>query len=707
MKKGNILQKSLPHLLVFLAFLVITFLYFTPVFEGKTLAKNDVIQSKGAAKEINDYREKTGRYPLWTNSMFGGMPAYLVGTDYPNSWSTKLGRVFVNLFPEPVNYVLLYLVGFYILLAALNFAPGLAALGSVAFAFGSYNLINVEAGHISKALAMGYLPPIIGGVILAFRGRYWLGGALTGLFLALQLYGNHIQITYYLFLTLALYGVIELVYAIREGRLKTYLAAAAVLIVAVGLAFGSHASRLLTTNEYSKESIRGRSELTKTGSPGEGGLERDYAFRWSYGKLETFTLLVPNLYGGSSVGSLGPSSETFEAIERQAGRDQARQFTAQLPLYWGEQPGTGGPAYAGAAVCFLFVLALFLIKDRIKWWLLASTVLLVSFAWGKNFAFNDFLFNYFPFFNKFRAVTMTLTLVQVFLALGAALAVREVITGKHTWNTLKKPLAWSLGLTAGLALVFALIGGALFDFTAETDAQQGLPAWLLEALRSDRQSLLRTDALRSVFFILAAAGLLLAYVFKRLNATVLALTLSLVVLVDLFTVDKRYLNNEDFVAKRQAARLEPTAANQAILQDTTHYRVLNLTVSPTDDATTSYFHRSIGGYHGAKLQRFQELYTYVIGPELQRLVTGLQSQSFTPGAFSGLPALNMLNTKYLILGTEAQAAVQNPYALGNAWFVRNYRVVPNADAEIEAVKNFDPALTAVVDARYQPFNKGW
>ena len=701
MKKGNILQKSLPHVGVLLAFLVITFVYFSPVFEGKTLAKNDVVQSQGAAAEVLAYREKTGKFPLWTNSMFGGMPAYLVGTDYPNSWSTKLGRVFINLFPDPVNYVLLYLVGFYILLVALNFSPGLAALGSVAFAFSSYNLINIEAGHISKALAMGYLPPIIAGVILAFRGRYWVGGALAGLFMALHLYGNHIQITYYLLVTLAIYGVIELVYAAREGRLKTFLTAAAVLAVAVGLAFGSHASRLMVTNEYARESIRGTSDLTRAGSgPSRGGLDREYAFSWSYGKMETFTLLIPHFRGGGSGVGLGPSSATFEAIERQAGRDQARQFAAQAPLYWGDQPFTGGPAYAGAVVCFLFVLGLFLVKDRIKWWLLASTFVLISFAWGKYFFLNDLLFNYFPFFNKFRAVTMALTLVQVYLALGAVLAVRELVTGAYTWTSLKKPLAWSLGLTAGVALLFALLAGALFDFSATSDTQQGLPAWLLEALRSDRESALRTDAIRSVFFILAAAGLLLAYVYKRLNATVLAATLSLLVLVDLFAVDKRYLNNEDFAPKRQAGKVEPTAANQAILRDTTHYRVLNLTVSPTDDATTSYFHRSVGGYHAAKLQRYQQLYDTVIRAELQRLVTGLQGQSFSPAVFNQLPGLNMLNTKYFILGAEAQAVLENPAALGNAWFVREYRVVPDANAEIQAVKNLDPARTAVVDARY-------
>jgi hypothetical protein len=425
MKKGNILQKLLPHLGVLLAFLVITFVYFSPVFDGKTLAKNDVVQSQGAATEVQSHYKKTGEFPLWTNSMFGGMPAYLIGTDYPNSWSTKLGRVFVNLFPDPVNYVLLYLVGFYILLI---------------------------------------------GVILAFRGRYWVGGALTGLFMALHLYGNHIQITYYLLITLGIYGIIELVYAAREGRLKTFLTAAGVLAVAVGLAFGSHASRLMVTNEYAKESIRGASDLTRdSNGPSRGGLDRDYAFSWSYGKMETFTLLIPHFRGGGSGVGLGPSSATFQAIERQAGRDQARQFAAQAPLYWGDQPFTGGPAYAGAVACFLFVLGMFLVKDRIKWWLLASTLVLISFAWGKYFFLNDLLFNYFPFFNKFRAVTMTLTLVQVYLALGAVLAVRELVTTPYTWASLKKPLAWSLGrsrVAAGLRIQTAQRQCASFDLVA-------------------------------------------------------------------------------------------------------------------------------------------------------------------------------------------------------------------------------------------------
>lgn len=703
--KESTATTALSHLLVLLFFLAVTFLYFTPLLEGKALVQADIVRAKGAATEITTYYEKTGKRPMWTNSMFGGMPSVLIGTDYPNSWSTKVGRFLVDLFPQPANFVILYLVGFYILLIALGFSHWLAALGSVAFAFSSYNLINILAGHNSKVIAVGYLPPIIAGVVLAFRGRYWLGGALTGLFMALHLYGNHIQITYYLFITLGIYGLIELVYAIREKQLKPYLTAAGVLILAVGLAFGSHASRLLTTSEYSRESNRGTSELVSNTQSGQGqeAMSSDYAFRWSYGLVETFTLLVPNLYGGSSAGSLGPGSNTYQAYVQQGGsREQANQLVNQLPLYWGEQPGTGGPAYAGAIVCFLFVLAMFLVKNRIKWWLLASTVLLIVFAWGKNFFLNYVLFEYFPFFNKFRAVTMTLTLVQVFLALGAVLAVREVVQGKYTWKELKRPLAWSLGLTAGFALLFAVLGGALFNFSSTSDTQLGMPPWLLEALREDRQSLLRTDAMRTVLFILAAAGLLLAYLFKRVNATVLYLSLTLLILVDLFSVDKRYLNNDKFVAKRQARGPEPTAANLAIQRDTTYYRVFNLTVSPFEDGLTSYFHLSIGGYHAAKLQRFQEVSDSVLFPELNRLMSSLQSKAPSPDLFNQLPVLNMLNTKYFILGEEAQAVLQNPAALGNAWFVEEYQVVPNANEELQAIKNFNPARTAYVNRKFEP-----
>ena len=696
MKNPSIFQRTLPHLLAIAAFLIIVFVYFSPVLDGKALEQGDILQAKGAAHEANLHREKTGAYPLWTNSMFGGMPTYLIAADYPNSWTTKAGRFFANLLPEPANYVFLYLVGFYILLVAIGVDAWVAVMGAIGYAFCSYNFINIEAGHASKVIAMGYLPPILGGVILAYRGRYWLGGALAGLFVGLQLFGNHVQITFYMFLAIGIYAAIEFGAAIRHKRLKPFFLASAVLLLGVVLAVGSHASRLLTTQEYSKESIRGKSELTPRQATGNdkqantNGLNYEYAFQYSYGLAETFTLLIPNFNGGGSMArGLGKNSETYRAVMAQGATDvQARQFAEQVSpaLYWGDLPIAGGPAYAGAVVVFLFVLGMFIIKSRIRWWLLASVALMVMLAWGRNFFLNDLLFNYVPLFDKFRAVTMTLTVVQVFLALGASLAVHELVNAKFTWDTFKKPLLWSFGLTAGLALVFAVLGGVFFDFkNTLTDAR--LPDWAVGPLRDDRAALLRGDAFRSFLFIAAAAGLLLAYLFKKFNGTVLALLLALTVLADMFAVDKRYLNDANFTVSRreqQRAYIQPTPVNEQILQDTTQYRVFNYASGITSDAITSYFHHSVGGYHGAKMRRYQDVLDSLLSK-------------------GKIKVLNMLNTKYLIVPdqqTQQPVVQRNPEALGNAWFVAGYKIVPNADAELQALDTLEPRTTAVVDARF-------
>jgi hypothetical protein len=713
MENKALFQKLLPHLVILFLFLFITFVYFSPLFEGKTLVQHDMVQSKAAAKEVLDYHEKTGKWTLWTNSMFGGMPAYLIATDFPNSWSTRLGRFFNTILPEPANLVVLSLVGFYILLCVLRFNPWLAATGAIAFTFGSYNIINIEAGHLSKVIAIAYLPPIIAGVILTYQGRYWLGGAITALFLALQLYGNHIQITFYMFISLALYGLFELIYAIREKELKRFSIATLVLAVAVGLSFGSHASRLLTTYEYSKESIRGRSELTqKQNTDAAGGLDKEYAFRWSYGKAESFTLLIPNFFGGATYGNLNTSSDTYKTLlTNGVPQGQARQFVdQQVPVYWGDQPLTGGPAYAGAIICFLFVLGMFVVKSRIKWWLLAVSILFIMLSWGKNLAwFNYFIFDYVPMFNKFRAVTMILSVVQVYLCLLALLAVREIVQRDIVWAELKKPLAYSLGITAGLALLIGIFAGGIFDFSGQGDAQ--LPVWLQEALRDDRKSLLQKDAFRSVFFILAAAALLWAFVQDKVKAGVLYGGLLVLVLIDMFSVGKRYLNNADFVTKRKAQEsVQPTEATMQIMADKTlHYRVLDLTKGLGgifSDATPSIFHHTINGYHGAKMKRFQELADSVLYPQLQQFATKLQSENFNPEILSDLSALNMLNTKYLVLAPAANGIILNPYALGNAWFVDEYKLVPNADEEIKAIADFDPARTAIIDQRYQTLLNG-
>jgi hypothetical protein len=711
MKTNNLLQRALPHVLAVVAFLVITFIYFSPAFQGKTIAQHDIVQAKGAAQEANEYREKTGHYPLWTNSMFGGMPTYLIAADYPNSWTTKAGRFFANLLPEPANYLFLYLIGCYILLAALGLDAWIAALGAIGFALCSYNLINIEAGHASKVIAMGFLPPVLAGVILAYRGRYWIGGALVGLFLGMQLYGNHIQITFYMFITIGFYALMELIVAIREKKLKSFVIASAVVAVASGLAVGSHASRLMTTSEYSKESIRGKSELTPKPATGDtkgvnaDGLDYDYAFNWSYGKLETLTLLIPDFYGGGTMAkSIGKNSNLYEALIAQGANDaQARQIVAQLSgaLYWGDQPTTGGPTYAGAIIVFLFVLGMFIVRDRIKWWILASAVFMIMIAWGKNFILNDFLFYNLPLFDKFRAVTMSLALTQVFLVLGAALTVQELVRGEQTWARMQRPLLWSLGLTAGVALIFAVLGSAFFDFRNERIDQQlgqGYGEWIVRPLRDDRASLLRGDAFRSFLFILVAAGVIVAFLLKRINATLVTLVLAVLVLVDMFAIDKRYVNDADFtVDRREQARtfVKPTQADQQILQDTTQYRVFNYAASngPFGDAETSYYHHSVGGYHGAKMRRYSDVMDSLL--------------------FKGkLSALNMLNTKYIIVPdqkTGQPLVQQNTEALGNAWFVPEYKLVANADQEITELgkETFNPQTTALIDKRFENELKGF
>lgn len=713
MENKSRLQTFLPHIIILVIFIVITFIYFPSIFQGKTLMQNDIVQAKAAAREVSDFHNKTGRWPLWTNSIFGGMPAYLIGTDYPNSWSTAIGRIITNLLPEPANLLLISLTGFYILLVSLGFNVWLAAMGAIAFAFCSANVINIEAGHSSKVIAIAYSPPIIAGVILAYRGKYLLGGALTAFFLALQLYGNHIQITYYVFISLGMYGLYQLILAIREKKLAQFGIASAVLAVAVLLSVGSHASRILTTYEYSKESIRGNSELSRPSQDGNQGLDKEYAFRWSYGIAETLTLLIPNLYGGATQGEVSTSSGFYKAlVSNGVAPNQAVQYASQAPLYWGEQPFTGGPAYAGAVILFLFVLGMFIVKSPIKWWLLAVTVLFIMFTWGKNFAlFNYLVFDFLPGYNKFRAVTMVIAVAQIFLCVLAVMAVREIIQEKLTWQSLKKPIAISAALTAGLALLLGLFAGAFFNFAGSAEIQAQYPAWLAEALRDDRKSLFQKDAFRAVFFILATVGLIWAYVQNKIKIAFLYAGLLLLVFIDMFTVSKRYLNNDDFVIKRRAQeQVQATEADLLINQDKSIYRVIDLTGGiggAINSASASRFHLSVGGYHGAKMKRYQEVLDSVMLNEIQNFAMQLQQQqSYTPQMLEQLSVLNMLNTKYLILAPSTQGVVTNTSALGNAWFVDEYKVVPNANAEIQAIEDFNPARTAIVDQRYQSLLNG-
>lgn len=690
-------KKLLPHLIAIVGFIVIAGLYASPVWQGKRLAQHDSVFAKAAAQEAKTYHDQTGEWSSWTNSMFGGMPAYLIATDYPTSISTKIGQYFGSWLPEPVNILFLLMLGAYILLMVMGANYWLASMGAIAYAFGSYNLLFIEAGHISKMLALGYAPGILAGVMLTLRGKTWIGAALTALFLSLNLYGNHVQVSYYIFLAIGIYALIEGIVMVREGKIKQFVTAGSMLLVAALIAVGTHTTRLWTTLEYSKESNRGKSELTPPKKTTEtANADKEYAFSYSYGVAETLTLLIPNVYGGMSQGGLSTKSELYKNMTSQ-GLDGAavKQFVEKMaPVYWGDLPIAGGPAYAGAIICFLFVLGCFVLKNRLKWWLLGTTIFFIFIAWGKNFElFNYLMFDYFPYFSKFRAATMIFSVVQLLMSITSVLVLKTIIEENLTFAALKRPLLYSLAATAGIAFVLAVIPGLFMDFRAATDVQylgqivgdEAFGRQLVTSLSEDRKQLLRVDAFRSLVLILLAAGLLWALVTKKLSTKIFYPLITLLVLFDLFAVDKRYLNNDDFLTKSAVEEnFAPTAADLQILQDKSlSYRVLDLSSDPFSDSKPSYFHKSIGGYHGAKMLRYQEL---------------VQNQI----AKNNLSVLNMLNTKYLIQPSKTgeTMAAPNPEAAGNAWFVKEVKIVANADEELKALDKFDPKQTAFVDKRF-------
>ena len=701
-----------PHLIAVLGLLVLATVYFSPVLSGKILSMSDVQQASASAREVHEITKATGEKPLWTDAVFSGMPAYMIDFDYPNIFVYKAVMGIVTLLPSTTNIVFVVMLGAYLLLVVLGCNAWLSALGAAAYGLGTFGIVSLEAGHVSKLLAMGFGAGMLAGVVLTLRGRYWPGAAMTGLFGCMELGANHIQITYYLFMAIGLYVLIEGIALLRAGNGRQLALGLATLAVVGAVTAGSFGKRLLVLSQYTKETIRGTSELTakttnptgnSAGSTATTGLDKDYAFSYSYGKAETLTLLIPNAFGGASGGGLSTSSDFYKALVAK-GLDpaSAKQF-AELgaPAYWGEQPMVGGPAYAGAALLFLFVLGMFVIPGHVRWWLLSAALLMIVLAWGKNFAgFNYLLFDYLPYLNKFRAMTMALCLAQLFIGAGAALAVQSIVNQKLTLAQLRQPLLISLGLTAGVALVLALLGGTFFSFQTPNDlgrltsyfgeaAKEFLPA-----LISDRQGLLRSDAFRSVILILLTAGAVWALVTNKIRPVVFYPVLLAIVIFDLFNIDKRFLNNADFISKTQASQLfETTPADQQILQDTSPgYRVFESTGDFMNSNRTSYFHRSIGGYHAAKLRRYQELVSY----------------AFPANTFN---MLNMLNAKYIIQqgqpapGADPQqptapVVVPNPEVLGAAWFVGTVLPVADADAEIAAMKVLNPRDSAVVDKRF-------
>ncbi|MBU8893925.1 MAG: YfhO family protein [Bacteroidales bacterium] len=689
----QLMNSLLPHLIAIVIFIAISFIYFSPLLEGKVIQQHDKTTFLGMSKEVRDFREATGEEALWTNSMFGGMPAYLISVKTKSNLIKPID-IFLKSFERPASQVFLCLLGFYISLLIFGVNPWLSLAGAIAFTFSSYFFIIISAGHNTKVFAIAYMSPIIAGIYQAYRGKILLGSAITALFLALQLVSNHLQITYYTLIIVLIFGLVELVYTIKDKTYLKFLKATGILIIVALFAVGSNFSKTLTIMEYGKYSTRGKSELTINKENKTSGLDKDYAMAWSYGISETLTVLIPNFKGGASVGSVGENSASFKFFKKIQGERYASQVTKQLPLYWGNQPGTSGPVYFGAIIMFLFVLGFFILDKKLKWWLISTTVLSVLLSWGHNFSFFSNLFlDYFPGYNKFRVVAMTLVIAQFTVPLMAILALKEFFDGSVEKQKLEKAFKHSFYIIGGIALFFSLFPGALFDFSAKSD--QGYIAQVgqafVDALKEDRKMLLRADAFRSFVFIILSALAIYAFMKKKLKKNYAFAALIVLILIDMWAIDRRYLNNDNFISKRQAKEpYKMSQADQRILQDRDpDFRVLNLTVDPFNDASTSYFHKSIGGYHAAKMKRYQELIEFQISK-------------------NNMDVLNMLNTKYFIVpdNNRQPVAQYNAEALGNAWFVEDYRIVPDADSEIQALSEFNPSQEAIVDQRFEDFVQG-
>ena len=702
----TVLTKFTPHIAAFLLFICISFMYFSPIIEGKQLIGHDTESWMCMAKETVDYNSTHDAPTLWTNSMFGGMPTYQIATSQPYNILHFVDDV-VRVFPGSVYYLMLYLIGFYILLLAFRVNPWLAIVGAIAFAFASYNFIIIVAGHNSKAITIAYMAPLIGSVFMTFRRKLLLGGLLTMIFLGLAIRANHVQILYYTLIVLLFLALTEFIFSLREKDFSNFLKSTGVLLGAAVIAVGMNATSLLTTYDYSKATMRGESNgLTADTQSSQHGLNKDYITQWSYGIDETMTLLIPDFKGGASGGSLAADSETGKKLTSLGATDVDRILKEnQFPLYWGDQPFTSGPVYIGAIVCFLFVLGFFLVDKRIKWWLVPMIILTLMLSWGKNFMWlTDIFINYVPFYNKFRTVSMTLVATGFGMTLMAVLALKEVFSDKVDKQKLIKQVLISAGIVGGIALIFALIPSLAGNFTAQADAQyQGNNAFLKETLPLDRAALLRSDALRSLAFVLASAGLIWLYAKNYLKQKVVYVLFGILILGDLVPVAKRYLNNDNFQNKhRVESFIEPSAADKLILQDKSQYRVLDATVDVFQNATPSYFHKNIGGYHAAKLRRYQELINMQLTKEMTQLFASFgraKSADQVLNTMDSLGVLNMLNMKYLIYNKQA-APIVNPHANGNAWFVSNVRIADGANEEMKLVGEINTKKEMVVDKSF-------
>ena len=723
----NYMKKLLPDLIAILAFIILSFAYFFPAdIEGRILFQHDSVAGVGAGQESKEYRDRTGERTRWTNAIFGGMPTYQMSPSYDSTTSLKgVEKVYRLFLPDYVVLTFIMMLGFYILLRAFGISAWLAGLGGVIWAFSSYFFILIPAGHIWKFVTLAYIPPTIAGVVLAYRKKYLLGGIITALFIALQIQSNHIQMSYYFMFVILFFVGAYFEDAYKKKELPHFFKASAILALAAVVGVCINISNLYHTYEYSKETMRGKSELKQEGaaaSQTSSGLDRDYITNWSYGIGETLTLLVPNVKGGGS-GSTMSQSEVAMA----KANPMYSGIYSQLPQYFGEQPWTAGPVYVGAFVMFLFVLGCFIVKGPLKWALLGATIFSILLSWGKNFmGLTDFFIDYVPMYNKFRAVSSILVIAEFTIPLLAIFALKEILSKPDTLKLKENRggMIATLVLTAGVALILAVAPGAFFSgfiTTQEMAAlKQALPAEHLAPfvanLTEMREAIIASDAWRSFFIIMIGCLFLFLYQQRKLKASFTLAGIALLCLIDMWSINKRYLNDEQFVPKsKQTEAFVKTQTDEMILQDTTlNYRVLNFIGFPGNtfnENNTAYWHKSVGGYHAAKLRRYQEMIDHHIMPEMQETyqavaTAGGQMDSVDASKFR---VLNMLNTKYFIFpaGEQGQAVpVVNPYAYGNAWFVDKVQYVNNANEEIDALNDILPTETAVVDVKFKEQLKG-
>lgn len=702
-------NNAIAYISAIVVFLLITLVYFSPLLEGKKLEQHDIAMFKGMSKEIVDHREATGEEALWTNSMFGGMPAWQISVQYSGNLTSYIDKIATLWLPYPANFVFLYFLGFFVLMLVLKVDPWVGLVGAVAFALSSYFFIILGAGHTSKAHAIGYMAPVLAGIILAFRGKYWQGALLTAVALALEIKSGHLQITYYLLIIVIVYGIFKLIEAITEKQLTHFFKATGILLVAAILAISTYATNLWATYDYGQDTMRGTPELTKDAANKSSGLDRDYITAWSYGIGETWSFLIPNVKGGAS-GLLG----NVDAI-KEADPAYRNAIAQQSNAYWGDQPGTSGPVYVGVIVMFLFILGMFIIDNRLKWVLFTVTVLSILLAWGRNWMpFTDFFIDYIPGYNKFRAVSMTLVIAELAIPILAFLALGKLVSDPSILKTKKNSLYYSFGLTGGIILLFYLAPSMFFDFLSAGEKAQfaeilkGKDAaqaniYIL-SLENVRIAIFKADAMRSLIFVVLAALLVYFYSANKIKKSWLIAGLGVLILIDMVGVNRRYLDNDNFIrAKQFDIPFTASTANNYILNDhDPDFRVLDLSTSTFNDASCSYFHKSIGGYHGAKLQRYQDIIEGYIQGEIQSIASVLTkgvTLEKIDNMFTKQHVLNMLNTKYVIVNPEAMPLL-NKSAFGNAWFVDNIVMVSSADEEIDALGKNNLKNTAIVDNKF-------